>query len=407
MQSQWLERPLEELLIPRRELVSPSLTGKNRYVGLEHLDSGMARIFRFGNDSTVRSSKNKFYPQDILYGKLRPYLDKGAIAEWEGVCSTDILVFEANNIEADPFFMSFFIHQPEFLEYAIANTDGVNHPRTSWNSLSKYCQKVPPLPEQKAIATVLSKIQFAIEIQDKTIKALKELQAATLSRLLQYGLETFSIRQADIGLLPKPWAIVPMREAMSVKEGLVDPKVEPYASLPHVGPENIEQSTGRLLVCQTAKNQRLISGKYLFNPGEIVYSKIRPYLKKSILADFKGICSADVYPLIPKPGFDSAFLHAVTLSETFSAQAISQQDRTGIPKVNREQLNSIVIPKPSLEEQKEIGKFFHSILNRLQLACQKHFYFNSMFSSMLHQLMTGKIRVNEALEFLQECSDLK
>jgi type I restriction enzyme S subunit len=66
-----------------------------------------------------------------------------------------------------------------------------------------------------------------------------------------------------------------------------------------VAPDHIESKTGRLLQKITASEQHAISGKYLFKPKDIVYSKIRPYLRKAILASFSALCSADMYPLTP------------------------------------------------------------------------------------------------------------
>ncbi len=159
------------------------------------------------------------------------------------------------------------------------------------------------------------------------------------------------------------WKQIPFDEAASIAEGQVDPQHEPYASMVHVGPENIESGTSILKNCATAKSLGLISGKYLFRPGDIIYSKIRPYLRKAALVHTDGICSADMYPLTAKAGFDPTFLLAVLLSEPFTQQVVSQQDRTGIPKVNRDQLRRVLVPCPPIEVQRSIGDFFLLLSN--------------------------------------------
>ena len=168
--------------------------------------------------------------------------------------------------------------------------------------------------------------------------------------------------------IPKDWNVVRFAEAVSIAEGQVDPRRAPYVSMVHVGPDNIEPGTGRLLHCRTAHDLGLISGKYLFRPGDVVYSKIRPYLRKSVHVGFSGLCSADMYPLTIRDGFDARYIHYVTLSNPFTQQAISHQERTGIPKLNREQLNRILILKPPLPEQRAIG----AVLLRLQAALEVH-----------------------------------
>lgn len=88
----WRVVRLEEVVGLRKGTVSPLEVPQARYVGLEHIDSGEITIRRFGYATDVKSAKAVFHPGDILYGKLRPYLEKAALAQWTGVCSTDILV---------------------------------------------------------------------------------------------------------------------------------------------------------------------------------------------------------------------------------------------------------------------------------------------------------------------------
>src|SRR5262245_24472208 len=89
----WQVVELDEVIQMRRNGIHPDDAPHLAYVGLEHIDSGDAQLRRWGEASEVKSAKSRFYPSDILYGKLRPYLDKAVLAEIEGMCSTDILVF--------------------------------------------------------------------------------------------------------------------------------------------------------------------------------------------------------------------------------------------------------------------------------------------------------------------------
>jgi type I restriction enzyme S subunit len=83
------------------DAVNPAHVAAGRYVGLEHIEPGSTRTQKWGHPSEVRSLKTAFRPGDVLYGKLRPYLDKAALAEWGGICSTDILVLRAQNAYSD------------------------------------------------------------------------------------------------------------------------------------------------------------------------------------------------------------------------------------------------------------------------------------------------------------------
>ena len=92
-------------------------------------------------------------------------------------------------------------------------------------------------------------------------------------------------KQTEAGLIPKDWSIRPMLSVVHIANGQVDPRTEPYRHMTLVAPDHIERGTGQLLRKEYAADQNAISGKYLFSSGDIVYSKIRPYLRKAILAD--------------------------------------------------------------------------------------------------------------------------
>jgi type I restriction enzyme, S subunit len=120
-----------------------------------------------------------------------------------------------------------------------------------------------------------------------------------------------------------------------------------------VAPDHIEASTGRLLATKTAAEQRAISGKYVFDSGDVVYSKIRPYLRKAIVAKFPGLCSADMYPLKPGVDISSPFILAVLLGHHFSTYAESVSVRSGMPKINRAELADYSFALPPLSEQRD------------------------------------------------------
>src|SRR5262245_52794708 len=139
--------------------------------------------------------------------------------------------------------------------------------------------------------------------------------------------------------IPPGWCSRPIVEVIDLPSGQVDPSVEPFRSMALVAPDHIERGTGTLLSKITARQQGAISGKYLFAPGDTLYSKIRPYLRKAVLADFVGLTSADMYPLRPTAEVNPRFLLAITLSEHFSRFAEIVSMRSGFPKINREELS--------------------------------------------------------------------
>lgn len=151
--------------------------------------------------------------------------------------------------------------------------------------------------------------------------------------------------------LPPGWSRRKLTDVVSLPTGQVDPQSLPYRYQPLLAPDHIESRTGRIIALRTAESQSASSGKYVVNPGDVVLSKIRPALRKVAVAGFTGTCSADMYPMRPLGELLPEILHAELLSERFSLFAESVSGRTGIPKINRRDLDSYKINIPPMAEQ--------------------------------------------------------
>lgn len=137
---------------------------------------------------------------------------------------------------------------------------------------------------------------------------------------------------------------------------MVDPRSGNYDNLPHVGPGNMESFTGRLYDnVNTVKDDALISGKFHFDPGDIIYGKINPQLGKYTYAQFEGLASADAYVLNGKNGLTQEFLFGILQTKAFFDYSVSVSMRSGMPKINRDELNAFEFLAPNESEQRAIG----------------------------------------------------
>jgi type I restriction enzyme S subunit len=124
-----------------------------------------------------------------------------------------------------------------------------------------------------------------------------------------------------------------------------------------IAPNHVESGTGRLLALETASEQGAESGKYQCKAGDVVYSKIRPALRKVCLAPEDCLCSADMYPLRAYSGLHNTFLIWWMLSEQFSSFAALESQRVAMPKINRESLKEVMLLVPTPSEQERITTF--------------------------------------------------
>ncbi|WP_301665301.1 restriction endonuclease subunit S [Methanoculleus frigidifontis] len=150
----WVSVPLGDLISPSREKIEPSDTPDLKYVGLEHIEANTCRIISSGIASDAKSTKTRFRIGDVLYGKLRPYLNKVCIPEFEGICSTDIIVFNKQPNLNNRYLMH-FLSTPEFVDYANNNMSGVQLPRISYQKISSFRIPLPPLAEQHRIVAAI------------------------------------------------------------------------------------------------------------------------------------------------------------------------------------------------------------------------------------------------------------
>ena len=141
----------------------PLLEGIERYVGLEHIEPGNIHIKSWGNVVDGTTFTRVFHQGQVLFGKRRAYQRKAAIAEFDGICSGDILVFKANEKYVVSELLPFIVQSDKFFDYAIKTSAGSLSPRTKFKDLAKLKFKLPPLDEQKRLADLLWSVDEVIE----------------------------------------------------------------------------------------------------------------------------------------------------------------------------------------------------------------------------------------------------
>lgn len=317
---------------------NPAEADVDYYVGLEHLDTDSLKIRRWGAPADVEATKLRFRRGDIIFGRRRAYQRKLAVADFDGICSAHAMVLRPKTDVVLTEFLPFFMQSDLFMSRALEISVGSLSPTINWKTLATQEFVLPPLKEQRQTATLLSAIE-------ETICVLQELKSLAIMLWRSLSAREFGCDlDTDIEELSNHYDIT---------SGQVDPADEAFASLPLIAPNHIESETGKLLQLESARDQNAISGKYLYESGAVLYSKIRPNLVKATIAPCKGLCSADMYPLLPKASIRSGYLLEILLSDRFTQYAVSGSMRTGMPKLNREHLAGYMCHIPTLQEQDE------------------------------------------------------
>lgn len=176
---------LRDVIAPRNDIIHPrdNPTGRDVFVGLEHIEPGTGR--RLGSEeidkATMTGRKARFRAGDIVYGYLRPYLNKVWLADFDGLCSVDQYVYVADERYADAEYIVGFMRSPLFLSRAPVDSGPGQLPRIRLDEIARVELELPPLLEQKRIAASLreeldtaARMRAAAERQSQVLESLTE-----------------------------------------------------------------------------------------------------------------------------------------------------------------------------------------------------------------------------------------
>lgn len=215
MPKNWKTYKLGEFAQLRKEGIRPSEFNGEKYIGLEHIGQGNFLLDGIGKASDVTSNKSKFIQGDILYGKIRPYFKKVYRPKFFGICSTDMLIINSSNEEI---ITQDYLHQiiktQEFTDKATETSTGTKMPRADWKSLEKLDFDLPPLPEQNAIAQILSAIDDKIENNLAINKTLEDMAFALYKHwFVDFGpFQNGEFIDSELGPIPKGWEVKQIRD---------------------------------------------------------------------------------------------------------------------------------------------------------------------------------------------------
>ena len=288
---------------------------------------------------------------------------------------------------------------------------GININNVRVNYITQTAIPFPPLAEQQRIVDridgLFAKLDAAQEKAQAVLDGYEPRKAAILHRAFT-GELTAEWRKTH-NHTNDSWKTLKFCDVAEVKSNLVNPLEFPH--YPHIAPDNIEKRSGILLSYHTIREDGVTSNKHRFYAGQILYSKIRPYLSKVIVADFDGLCSADMYPIEPKEGLDAFYLWYYMLSNEFLYQASTAGSRSLLPKINQKELSRISIRITDIEEQKEIVSMLNSHFDKERriknMAKQVIDRIEMMKKAILGRAFRGELGTNDPAEKCPEIANLR
>lgn len=251
--------------------------------------------------------------------------------------------------------------------------------------VAKVLVPCPSMDEQKLIATYLSDVDMLLSDLQGQIAKKKDIWKGTLQALLT-GKKRLTSEVTE-------WKKEKLGEIVSISAPMVNPREEHYWYLPHIGNESIEKHTGRLLDYNRVVDDHLVSGKYLFTETDVLYGKINPQFGKVAYPKFRGLCSADMYPLTCGNKILPEYLKYVLLSYDYLKFSVALSLRSGMPKVNRTEMLNYEFMLPAIDEQREIVNVLNDMDEEIRLLIRKKEKYQKVKQGMMEELLTGKTRL--------------
>ena len=338
----------------------PQNSGLERYVGLEHIDPESLHIQRWGLISEGTSFTRRFRKGQVLFGKRRAYQRKIAIAEFDGLCSSDILVFEPKDDRLLPELLPFICQSDGFFEHALDTSAGSLSPRTKFNELARYEFPLPPLDEQRRIAEILWAADETIQGFVTVLNNLGDLQNSARETIFYKS-----------GYKSKP-----IKELASIRYGLGQPPSLKEDGVRMIRATDISKGEiNESRIIRVDLNEVPNGRAILLDDGDIIIVRSGAYTGDSAMITREFVGSIAGYDLVIHPNpqkiipyFLAEFLlHKRTVEKIIKPLSI----RSAQPHLNVNDVGNIDISIPDFENQ----EFFTSKLSNIHkqiITTKKH-----------------------------------
>jgi type I restriction enzyme S subunit len=410
--SGWSFDRLKDVVALRNDKTAEA-SAEEDYLELEDLESGTGRIIRRRNTLQVESAVTVFQKGDVLFGKLRTYLEKYYQADFDGKCTGEILAFQPLRITSR--FLFYCVGSPWFIQLCNALAYGAKMPRVSWTTqLSQFHVPLPPVAEQHVISVYLdascAAIDAAVTTKRKQIEMLDSLRLDAVSLAVTRGLShSPKLRRTSnawMARVPAHWDLVSLKRVADIQGGLTLGKVyegslieRPYLRVANVqdGHLDLDEITTIEVPAAVAARVELRVGDVLMTEGGDLDKLGRGTIWNGEIPDclhqnhiFAVRCLK--HKLLPQ------FLAHLTTSrfgrDYFEATG---KRTTNLASTNSTKVGLFPIPRPPLKEQQVICAYLDTRF--AELASIKRCIesqieaLSSYRKSLIHECVTGQRRI--------------
>ena len=328
-------------------------------------------------------ARKELKTDDVLFATVRPTLKRIAVVPKEldgGIASTGYCVLRSDQNKIHPRFLYLFLITDHFNSRMAGLERGANYPAVRDSDVKSSWLPLPPLPEQKKIAHVLSTVQRAIEAQERIIQTTTELKKTLMHKLFTEGTRGEPQKQTEIGPVPGSWEVAKLEtifDCFDERRKPVKKSDRVPGSYPYYGASGIVDYVA----------DYIFEGEYLLlaEDGENLDSRKLPI---AFIASGQFWVNNHAHILQNKRGimpFYEQYVSNMPIKDYLSG--------TTRPKLTKGHMMSILLPFPEMDEQMEIAQAISRCDRKCKVAKQKQAMLRDLFCTLLHELMTAKTRV--------------
>ncbi|WP_186699919.1 restriction endonuclease subunit S [Cyanobium sp. NS01] len=363
-----------------------------------------------GAEAPSRARKS-IQTDDVLFATVRPTLRRVALVppELDGaIASTGYCVLRCDKAKAEPGFLYSFLVTDHFNARMAGLERGASYPAVRDSDVMASWFPLPPLPEQKKIAHIISTVQRAIEMQERIIQTTTEMKKALMHKLFTEGIRHEPQKQTDIGPIPESWEVIPLGEFFQVKHGFAfdGEFFKPSGDYILMTPGHFHEEGGfrdqrektkfftgdipqdyvlakdDLVVAMTEQKSGLLGSAAFVPEGNRYLHNQR--LGLIVDLDTERLSKQCLFHIFNLPHL------RVEVAKTSTGSKVKHTSPTKLRAVK------VGIP-PTVDEQEEIASALSATQQKINVAANKKAQLQVLFRTLLHELMAAKIRVNSLM----------
>jgi len=374
----WKSVKLDDVAEERSDRIDyPSKSGHDRFVGLEHLDSGELTIRRWGSTAELLSAMKLFKSGDILIGRRNAYLKRASKADFDGVCSGDAYVVREKPGTIANELLPIILNSDYFWDYTIAHASGTMSKRAKWRDLAEYTFLLPSPEEQCRIATTIWAAEDCIVKGERFVTAAERAKQLLIRNLFSKGIGNTEFEQINgFGKFPKGWEIVQAQKLLDdekiqkIQDGNYGgqyPRFSDFSTegLPFISATHVSL-TGEIQFSQAPKLPEKCYSRLRIGPslaGDVILTHNATVGRVGIVPNNVKKCLASTtttYYRVNSQFLHNRYLLNFMLTDFYQKQLISvmkQSTRNQVPITMQKKLFIIL---PPLAEQRQIAAILTS-----------------------------------------------